>query len=211
MSQKALTSILKYKDTGRLVLLFIAAFFLASWLIDGDVAADALLQSPQSSAVEEPPPDPPTPTPPPPPTPTPPPPPTEPPAEPAEAASSEPVQVEPTATDLPTPTPEPPAAEPVPVEEPQAAEIAPPTEPPAVVEPQLEPLQRQQEEPSLEFEDEGSPSFILDQIELIDTIAVSGAYLWLCCGVGLLLVLPLFLLVLYIRGRSRILQEESYY
>ena len=205
MSQQAFTSILKYKDAGRLLLLFGAAFFLVSWLIDGDVAAEALLQSPQSSAIEEPPPPaqpPPTPTLPPP---------TQIPTEPAEGVSSEAIQVEPTPTELPTPTPEPPPTEPVAVEEPQTVDVVAPTEPPAVVEPQLEPLQRQREEPPPEFEDEGSPNFILDQIELIDTIAVSGAYLWLCCGVGLLLVLPLFLLVLYIRGRSRILQEETYY
>lgn len=210
----------RYKDAGRLFLFLAVAVLLAFLLANGQATADALLQSPQSPPpVEEsqPEPPPPTPTPPPPP-PTPTPVPTEPPPEPVEAeptaqeplgaASTEAIQVEPSPTQPPvepsptlpppTPTPLPPAAQP------QASGAQ-------TVGPQPEPLDLAREDISFATEEEGAPNFILDQIELIDTLAVSGAYIWLCCGVSLLLLLPLFLLVLYVRGRSRILQEESYY
>jgi len=55
-----------------------------------------------------------------------------------------------------------------------------------------------------------SPNFILDEVELIDSVVVSGAYLWLCCGVILFLLVPMFMLVLYIRGRSKMGQDEGY-
>ena len=55
-----------------------------------------------------------------------------------------------------------------------------------------------------------SPNFILDQVELIDSVVVSGAYLWLCCGVILFLLVPMFMLVLYIRGRSKMGQDEGF-
>jgi hypothetical protein len=45
---------------------------------------------------------------------------------------------------------------------------------------------------------------------LIDTVVVSSAYIWLCCGVSLFLLVPLFLLFVYIRGRSKIMQEENF-
>ena len=55
-----------------------------------------------------------------------------------------------------------------------------------------------------------SPNFILDEVELIDSVVVSGAYLWLCCGVILFLLVPMFMLVLYIRGRSKMGQDEGF-
>ena len=204
MGHRALlrVAILKYRDAGRLLFFLMAASVLAFLLIDGTVAAEVLLQSPQSPPAEEPQPEPPTPTPPPPPpTPVP----TEPPVEeaapvqqePTKADPIEPPQVEPTPTIPPEPTPTP---------------LPSPTEPqPTQPIPQPEPVDLRGDGANFEAEEEGGPNFILDQIELIDTIAISGAYLWLCCGVGLLLSLPIFLLILYVRGRSRILQEETYY
>ena len=61
----------------------------------------------------------------------------------------------------------------------------------------------------LPLEDEQTSNFILDRAELIDTVVVSGAYVWLCCGVILFLLIPLSLLLLFIRGRSKIIQEEG--
>ena len=54
---------------------------------------------------------------------------------------------------------------------------------------------------------EESHNFVLDRIEMIDTVVVSGAYVWLCCGVGLFLLVPVMLVLLYIRGRSKIIKE----
>lgn len=59
-------------------------------------------------------------------------------------------------------------------------------------------------------EDSGSSNFILDQAELIDTVVVSTAYVWLCCGIGLFLLIPLVFLFLQIRGRTKIVREEIY-
>lgn len=55
-----------------------------------------------------------------------------------------------------------------------------------------------------------SPNFILDRVELIDSVVVSGAYLWLCCGVALFLLVPIFMLILYIRGRSKMGQDDYF-
>ncbi|MCB0192927.1 MAG: hypothetical protein KDJ65_13365 [Anaerolineae bacterium] len=59
-------------------------------------------------------------------------------------------------------------------------------------------------------DEEGSRNFILDQAELIDTVVVSTAYIWLCCGIGLFLLIPLVFLFLQIRGRHKIIKEEIY-
>jgi hypothetical protein len=77
-------------------------------------------------------------------------------------------------------------------------------------EPPLQPEPRRQRDSGEPVEPDGSPNFILDQIELIDTMAVSGAYVWLCCGIGLMLLTPLFFLILYVRGRSRILRDDDF-
>jgi hypothetical protein len=61
-----------------------------------------------------------------------------------------------------------------------------------------------------EAEDPDSSNFILDQVELIDTIVVSTAYVWLCCGIVLFLLIPLVFLFLQIRGRTKILTEENF-
>jgi hypothetical protein len=59
-------------------------------------------------------------------------------------------------------------------------------------------------------EETDSPNFILDRVEFIDSVVVSGAYLWLCCGVALFLLVPIFMLVLYIRGRSKMSQNDRF-
>lgn len=56
----------------------------------------------------------------------------------------------------------------------------------------------------------GVRNFILDRAEFIDTVIVSTAYVWLCCGIGLFLLIPLAFLFLQIRGRGKLSQEEDY-
>lgn len=58
--------------------------------------------------------------------------------------------------------------------------------------------------------DSSGRNFILDQVELVDSVVVSGAYLWLCCGVLLFLLVPIFMLIVYIRGRSKLRQREQH-
>jgi hypothetical protein len=99
-------------------------------------------------------------------------------------------------------SPEQPAIEQSPVQPSDEAAPAPTLEP-------LGPLG-----PAEEF-DNSIPSLqdspmVLDRAELIDSIVVSGAYIWLCCGVILLLLIPLFMLILYIRGRSKIVNEDGF-
>lgn len=76
--------------------------------------------------------------------------------------------------------------------------------------PTPEPTPRRAREEAPVEEESGRSNFILDQAELIDTAVVSGAYIWLCCGVSLFLLVPLALLFVYIRGRSKIIKEEGY-
>lgn len=98
------------------------------------------------------------------------------------------------------------------------AQAAPAATPPAVqssapaapVQPTPEPSSRRRRDETPVDESAGPSNFILDQAELIDTVVVSGAYVWLCCGVSLFLLVPLALLFVYIRGRSKIIQEEGY-
>jgi hypothetical protein len=94
--------------------------------------------------------------------------------------------------------PEPSAEQPLPSEPLPAPEFAPPPEP-----------DRNDFPPQENPEPQSPRNFILDQVELIDTVVVSGAYVWLCCGVGLFLLIPIFLLVIYIRGRSKIQKQED--
>lgn len=73
-----------------------------------------------------------------------------------------------------------------------------------------EPGRRNREERPREEANTGPSNFILDQAELIDTVVVTGAWMWLCCGILLLLVVPLFFVVMYIRGRRKIIDQEGY-
>jgi hypothetical protein len=59
-------------------------------------------------------------------------------------------------------------------------------------------------------ETEEDSNFILDQAEFIDTVVVSTAYAWLCCGIIVFLLIPLAFLFLQIRGRTKISREEPY-
>ncbi len=186
-----------------LALLFAISIFLTFWMANGSVTAEMLFQSPA----------------------------------PAESPLTEPPPAEQPPPAEPAPTEQPPPAEPVPAEQPpveqQPAEEIPaeasPTDQPAteiissespVQEPGGEalvpeeplpessrPERSRRDEITLDDEGEESSNLILDQIELIDTIVVSGAYVWLCCGVVLFLLVPVFMLLLYIRGRSRIGSE----
>lgn len=203
------------KDGGQLILLFVTALLFAFLFVGNDVTAEILFQSPQSPppAQQEAPPPQPTPVPPT-PVPTEPPPPeptaTQPP--PAAEGSTEEPTPQPEATPLPEPTATPvPPTEAAPTEEPPSAELT-DTQPPSSSEAQSSTdlptrVEVRRGDVSLDFEGDTAPSFILDQAELIDAVAVSGAYIWLCCGVGLFLLAPLFFLILYVRGRSQIIQE----
>ncbi|HXV42493.1 MAG TPA: hypothetical protein VEC96_05490 [Anaerolineae bacterium] len=211
-------SLVTTPNWGRLALLLVVSVILTLWVATGNVDANILFQSPQSPpvqpAAEQPVAQPPV---------------EQPPAQPA-AAEQVPVEqapVEQAPVDQP-PAAQPPAeaapiepapveqapAEAAPVEQPPAeqpasevvAPAAQPVDPTAPEQPAPEPVRREREEVSVD-EEEGSSNFILDQAELIDTVVISGAYVWLCCGVGLFLLVPLGLLFVYIRGRSKMMQD----
>jgi len=84
--------------------------------------------------------------------------------------------------------------------------------PPELLPPPLPAPRQSQQDDSLYFDEEppNDQSLILDQAELIDTVVVSTAYVWLCCGIVLILLIPLIFLFLQIRGRSKILKEEQF-
>lgn len=192
----------------KLVLLLAAAILVSALVTNGSVEAEMLFQSPASpvDGAAEPPP-PPQPPQPPPPTPEP---------IPAEPPPPEPVQTAPT---LPPPEPiEQPPAQPV-APQPQQAQpgapqpvsplataapgVAQPAEPlpPPLPEPTRASRQSSFSEPAAKSDGQ---SLILDQAELIDTVVVSTAYIWLCCGIIIILLIPLIFLFLQIRGRSKI-------
>ena len=105
-----------------------------------------------------------------------------------------------------SPIEQPPLEQPPPFIDPNAppplpAEAAPAPPPPE---------RRNREEQPKEESNTGPSNFILDQAELIDTVVVTGAWVWLCCGILLLLVVPLFFVVMYIRGRRKIIDQEGY-
>ncbi|MFN8457302.1 MAG: hypothetical protein U0401_22035 [Anaerolineae bacterium] len=74
----------------------------------------------------------------------------------------------------------------------------------------VKPSRRNQDDQPVEETNAGPANFILDQAELIDTIVVTGAWVWLCCGILLILIVPLFFVVVYIRGRRKIIDQEGY-
>jgi hypothetical protein len=199
-------------ESGRLVLLFVGAVALTFAL--SNHPAMALFQSPISPAgdpllVEPPPVEPPAVEPVAPPV--------EPPAvEPAAPPPAEQPQLEPEA---PPPVPDQPAPAPLeqlpeqpesPLAMPEAiSPVFPPEstsgeasslEPPPL--PQPEPLER-----VIDRDEEESRNLILDRAELVDTVVVSTAYVWLCCGIMLFLFIPLVFLFLQIRGRTQLKDE----
>jgi hypothetical protein len=103
----------------------------------------------------------------------------------------------------PTSEVEAPAGAVTPVSE-QEAPLEPAPEPPPAPEP-VEP--RVREVRPNDIESDTSSNLILDQAEFIDSVVVSFAYFWLCCGVALILVIPLIFLFLQIRGRSKLYKE----
>jgi hypothetical protein len=61
-----------------------------------------------------------------------------------------------------------------------------------------------------EFAEDGESNFILDRAEFIDTVVVSTAYVWLCCGIVIFLMIPLVFLFLQIRGRTKMSRDNFY-
>lgn len=116
---------------------------------------------------------------------------------PADAPPAEPtVQIEGPVSPLPPGSPELPTS----------------SEPPPLAQPTPQPSRLDRGDPSLDEEpaEEGSPNFILDQVELVDSIVVTGAYFWLCCGVALFLLIPLIFILLQIRGHLKLRREENF-
>jgi hypothetical protein len=169
------------------------ALVVAAVLSPGTVTASRLaFQSSVPTPTPEPPP-PPTPVPPPPtPTPVPPSPPTETPVQPTpvpptQAPPATAVPSEPT----PTPLQPPPAVAPTISPTPMMLPAPTPTllPPPPPLPPPTPPTVS------------GSNQPIVNWIKFWDTIAVTLAYPWLCCGVALILLVPVVLLFLEIKGR----------
>ena len=184
----------------RLAVLFIVAIFITLFVSNGALAG-ALFQSPVSPVVEEVQPVQPEPFAP------------EEPVEPGDVPSEEGSQSEPVPAE-PAPFESAPVEEPVVEPDTQFGSPVSPDEPvgsdPAVAQPaaaEPRPVRLERDEAS---DDGGSPNFILDQAELIDTVVVSTAYVWLCCGIGLFLLIPLVFLFLQIRGRTKMTREEIY-
>lgn len=179
------------------------ALVVAAALSPGQITAARLVF--QSSPPSEPVQPAPSPTPPPPPTATPAPPTATPvPASPTSPAPTtlpvEPPAQPPATQAAPTPTAEPPPQEvPATAEEPTQVPPAPqevPSATPTRQPPPTPPPPRPR--PS---SDDGASQPVINWVKFWDTLAVVAAYPWLCCGVGLLLLVPLGLLFLEIRGR----------
>ena len=188
-----LNTFFSYFELGRLATLFIIAITLTLFIADNNAIADKLFQSPASPPAQ--------------PTPTQPPPTEQPPAEPPPA--------EPPPAEQPPAQPPVEPAESVPEFESPVPEPLPEGgEPPPFVQPTVETRADDffEEESSFSDEDEeaSSSNFIWDWAELIDSVVVSSAYVWLCCGVVLLLLIPLFFLFLQIRGQIKIQREEDF-
>jgi hypothetical protein len=171
------------------------ALVIAAVLSPGTVTASRLaFQSAPPTPTPVPPPPTPTPVPPPPTeTPVPPPPPTETPVQPAPVPPTQ----APPATAVPsepTPTPmQPPPPSIAPTVSPTPVMLPAPTSTPLPPPPPLPPPTP----PPVS----GSNQPIVNWIKFWDTIAVTLAYPWLCCGVALILLVPVVLLFLEIKGR----------
>lgn len=125
-----------------------------------------------------------------------------------------PVEELPTETPVPPPTatpeipPTPTIPEPPTVAQPTAPALqlpvpeTPPIQPD--VQPPLEPDERLETPPAA-----GRGSFIFDRAEFIDTVIIGVSWIWLCCGIGLFLFVPLFLLLLQIRGMSKLSRRKK--
>jgi len=173
------------------------ALAVAAVLSPGTVTASLLAF--QSSPVATPVPPEPTPTPPPPTsTPVPPPQPT--------ATLIQPTPVPP--TPAPAPTTAVPPAQPAPTQiQPTQpipeAPITPAMSPTTLIFPALTPTPRPFPPTSTPQPASGVNQPIVNWVKFWDTIVVTIAYPWLCCGVALLLMVPVVLLFLEIKGRRR--------
>ncbi|MDM8532651.1 hypothetical protein QUF63_15890 [Anaerolineales bacterium HSG25] len=58
-------------------------------------------------------------------------------------------------------------------------------------------------------EESSGQNLIFDRAEFVDTILVFISWFWLCCGFGALLMVPLLLLVLQIRGGSKLRRAKK--
>lgn len=176
-----------------MALLFVAALGLTFALTGANVTADSLFQSPQSPVEAAPPPVNPTPIPPP------------QPAEPVAPAQDQTAPVEPAPATGSEPQPAPvDAGQPAPADSGQPVLEGETPLPPPLPEPER-PSRRDPTPPGGD-----DAQMVVDQAEFIDTVVVSFAYVWLCCGIVLILVIPLIFLFLHIRGRSKMLKEEQY-
>jgi len=176
-------------ELGRLIVLVIIAITLTLFIADNNVVAERLFQSPTSPSAQ------PLPTQPPPTQPATQPPPAE---QPSTEQSTEQQSTEPSESTTET---EQPVSEPLPEG----------SEPPPFIQPTAETqVDSFEGDQSFSNEEASSSNFILDRVELIDSIVVSGAYVWLCCGAILLLLIPLLFLFLQIRGQIKIQREEDY-
>jgi len=182
---------------GRLSLLLVIALLLTFLLATGNVTAERLFQSPPSPPAPPPTQEPAPPQP-----------------EPAQPAPEQPATEQP-APEQPAPaqpsTEQPPTQQPAP-QTPALQPVSPLTMPPG-----QEPLPEESVIPvgagkdsSASVDEAEAPGLALDRAELIDTIIVSGAYIWFCCGIILIPLIPLTLLFLYIRGRRKIIEEEDF-
>lgn len=192
------------------------ALLIAALLSPGTVTATRLVFQ---SVPESPPAATPTPIP---ASPTPPPPPPTPTLPPAELATETPTPVPPAPTPsesvpvetvsaegVPTqavPTEASPPAEGVPTQEAPPPTVEPTQPPPPVPEATIPVQVTQAPEvpstpPASQPPDTSGGQPVINWVKFWDTMAVLIAYPWLCCGVGLLLLVPLLLLFLEIRGR----------
>lgn len=196
-------------DKARLVALLLGSILISLWLASSNVRANSLFQSPASpvtpAEANQPPAEP------------------QPPAQPQPPAAEQPApEQQPPAE--PQPPPEQPPDQPQP-QQPLESQLSPDAAAPTPSTQELEPppltgaeqpttttgqSRREREEQEQADAADESPNFILDQAEFIDTVVVSGAYIWLCCGVLLFLLVPVFMLVLYVRGRSKLGRDEGF-
>jgi hypothetical protein len=197
----------------RLVLLFIGALSVTLLVTDDNAVADILFQSPASPLVDpsgaQPPVIPPE---------------TQPAVDPAEAqppVTPPEVQsaIDPSGSQSPV---DPAGAQPPvpgqPVESGSTTETTLPVSPlqqpgdqaPALAPPPFPENNQSERTTQADDEAEDSSNLVLDQAEFIDTVLVSTAYVWLCCGIVLLLLIPLVFLFLQIRGRMKLVDEENY-
>jgi hypothetical protein len=175
-------------NISHLFFLSVTAIFLASLLTTGHVTADTLLF--QSPVEEEPPPT----------------------EIPTEVPTEIPTEVP---TEIPTETPVPAEQSSPPISEPMELLSDEPTDV-LTDEPTVEPAESVEQPPVLQDVDtplqkdkpEVGNNWIFDRAEFVDTVIIMTSWVWLCCGMALFLLVPLTLLTLQIRGRSKLRKQN---